>query len=40
MPKIYDNVKDDFFFIVEQILDFASSTNFVSEVKNLPANFK
>ena len=32
--------KSRFSFIVEQILAFASSTNLVREVQNLPPNFK
>ena len=32
--------KSKFFLIVEQILAFAWSTNFIREVKNLSRNFK
>ena len=38
MPKNYDNIKVDF-FIVEQILAFASTTNLVREVKSLSPNW-
>ena len=36
----YNNVKVDFFCIVEQMLAFVSSTNLVREVKNKSPKFK
>ena len=38
-PKTCDTIKY-IFLIVEQILVFASSTNLVRKVKNLPPDFK
>ena len=40
MPKTYLNINVDLLLTVVQILAFASSTNLVREVKNLPPNFK
>ena len=38
MPKTYHNINVDLLLTVVQILAFASSTNLVREVKNLPPN--
>ena len=40
LPKTYNNMKLDFFFIAEQILAFASNPNMIREVNNLSPNFK
>ena len=40
MPKIYDNIKLDFFLIAEKILVFASHPNIVRKVKKLSPNFE
>ena len=40
MPKTYHNINVDLLLTVVQILAFASNTNLVREVKNLPPNFK
>ena len=39
-PKNLRQNKNIFYWIVEQILAFASSTDLVREVKNLPPSFK
>ena len=40
MPKTYRNKKSRISLAVEEKLAFASNTNLVREIKNLPLNFK